>query len=333
MPGPRRALAVLSLACILVAPPLGSRAQNASGGMDLRLNFVPPKGWVDSSRPNQRPGLWKSWALDDNGAVHSLVLSLTRENRPAAAYGPAEAATLQAIPGTSDVTSGPATVCGDVPAFQFTYRSDRTAGHPMIIKHYIVDVGPLLGDVSYAHPPDTPERADALDSMSMLCEQRVYAMRAPQGWRGGGMRSSDHPGVDGFISPSGDQTLIALAVSAPVSMAARATAPTVVNGGATIVADAEETCGTTHVRHSRWRSPGASGATGGAGTGPQLVEQVAGYRHGVSYLYTYTRPENAAADPEAQRALTSFCAPDATLATPPPAAAPRPSATPTTSPA
>jgi hypothetical protein len=332
MPGRLRTFAVLSLACAFVALPLGSAAQDASENANLRLNFVPPQGWTDATRPNGLPGLWRTWVIRDGGAVHSLVLSVTRESRPAAVYGASQAALMKTLAGTSNLTSGPATACGDVPAFQFTYRSDRTAGHPMIIKHVITDVGPLIGDISYAHPPDTAERADALDTMSTLCDERVYAMRAPPGWRGGAMRSSDHPGVDGFISPAGDQTLIALAVSAPAGMAVKALAPTVVNGGATLIADAQETCGTTQVRHSRWRSPSPSGATGGTGTGPQLVEQISGYRHGVSYLYTYTRPESAAADPEAQRALTSFCAPDATLATPPPAA-PQPSATPTMTPA
>lgn len=328
MPGFRTFVA-LSLACALAAFPLGSRAQSASDASDLRLNFVPPKAWTDSTRPSDRPGLWKSWVIVDRGTVHSLVLSVTREKTPAAAFGASNAAGIAAIPGTSNVSSGPTSVCGDVPAFQVTYRSDRTAGHPMIIKHYFVDVGPFVGDVSYAHPPETAERADALDAMSTLCEQRVYAMHAPAGWRGGGMRSSDHPGVDAFISPAGDQTLIALAVSAGVSMGAKALAPTVVTGGATMIADAEETCGTMHVRHARWRTNAA--ATGTPANAPQLVEQVAGYRHGVSYLYTYTRGENAPADPEAERALTSFCAPDATLATPPPQA--QPTAAPSTTPA
>lgn len=330
MPGHRRTFAVLSLACAFAALPLGSRAQSAADTSDLRLNFVPPKGWTDSTRPSNRAGLWKSWVIVDRGTVHSLVLSVTRENSPAAAFGASNAAGIAAIPGTSNVSSGPTSVCGDVPAFQVTYRSDRTAGHPMIIKHYFVDIGPLIGDVSYAHPPDTAERADALDAMSTLCEERIYAMHAPAGWRGGAMRSSDHPGVDGFMSPAGDQALIALAVSAGVSMATKALAPTVVTGGATIVSDAEEMCGTTHVRRARWRTNGPS--SGGApANGPQLVEQVAGYRHGVSYLYTYSRAENLPADPEAERALTSFCAPDATLATPPPNA--QPTAAPTMTPA
>ncbi|HTD35961.1 MAG TPA: hypothetical protein VK669_00495 [Candidatus Limnocylindrales bacterium] len=330
MPG-RRTFTVLSLAFAFAALPLGSRAQSASDAGDLRLNFVPPKGWTDSTRPSERPGLWKSWVIVDRGTVHSLVLSVTREKTPAAAFGASNAAGIAAIPGTSNVSSGPTSVCGDVPAFQVTYRSDRTAGHPMIIKHYFVDVGPLVGDISYAHPPETAERADALDAMSTLCEQRVYAMHAPAGWRGGGIRSSDHPGVDAFTSPAGDQTLLALAVSAGISMAAKALAPTVVTGGgASIISDAEETCGTIHVRHARWRTNAPTSA-GTPANVPQLVEQIAGYRHGVSYLYTYTRPENATADPEAQRALTSFCAPGATLATPPPQA--QPTAAPSMTPA
>ena len=321
MPGRRRPFAVLSLACAVVAMPLGSQAQDASGGSALRLNFIAPKGWAETTRRSDRAGLWRSWALNDHGAVHSIVLSVTREESPAAAYGAANAAAIASLPGTSNVKSGEATACGDVSAFQFTYRSDRTAGHPMIIRHLFVDVGPLVGDVSYAHPPDTPERPDAVDAMSTLCEERVYAMHAPAGWRRGGLRASDNPGVDAFVSPSGDQRLIALAVRAPASMGAKALAPTVVTGGATVIADADETCGALHVRHSSWRTGASS-----AGTAPQVVEQVAGYRHGVSYLYTYTRGESAAADRDAERALTSFCAPDATLATPPPAAQPAPAA-------
>ena len=320
MPG-LRAFAVLSLACAFAAFPVGSPAQDAPPAGDMRLNFVPPKGWTDTTMSEGRPGLWKSWRIRDGDAVHSIVLSVTRENRNAEASVRANAAALTSLAGTSNLSMGAATACGDVPAYALSYRSDRTPGHPMIIRHLFVDIGPLIGDISYAHPPETAERPDAAEAMSTLCDQRIYAMRAPLGWRGGAMRSSDHPGVDAYVSPGGDQTLIALAVSAGAGMAAKALAPTVVGGGATVIADAEESCGTTRVRHSRWRSPGTSG-TGTAAGAPQLVEQVAGYRHGVSYLYTYTRGVAAAADPDAERALTSFCAPDARLATPPPAAQP-----------
>ena len=75
---------------------------------------------------------------------------------------------------------GPSTTCGNVPAYTYTYRSDRTPNHPMIIRHVLVDIGPLLGDASYARPPDEPDRADALEALSTLCDAgAVSATPAP----------------------------------------------------------------------------------------------------------------------------------------------------------
>ena len=84
---------------------------------------------------------------------------------------------------------------------------------------------------------------------------------------------------------------------------------------ATVIADAEETCGTTPVRRTRYRT--------GSGADVKLAEVVSGYRHGTRYVYTYSRPEATPLDADAELALTSFCDAGATLA-PPPAAAPQP---------
>ncbi len=295
----RRRIAALALAAFAAALPSVAGAQAAPPG-NLRLNFAPPKGWTDSTRPNDRPGIWKDWVLRDGGTTHSIVLSVTRENAPAAVYGAASVNFMKGVPGVTLLESGAATACGDVPAYTYVYRSDRTPGHPMIIRHLLVDVGSLLGDVSYARPPDAADRADARDAMSTLCEQQIYTPRAPAGWKSGGMYSPDNPGIGAFTSPAGDATLIALAVAMPVRLAQAMLGPTSLKSGATLIADAEETCGTTRVRHARWRATSDKGA--------QLVETVAGYRHGTSYMYTYTRPESTPVDPEAERTLTSFCA-------------------------
>ena len=323
MTRPFRAFAavVLAFGCA-VFPPASNADDPAPGSSSIRLNFVAPKGWNEDTRPNSRPGIWKNWVVRENRDLHSMVLSVTRESRTLGPYVEANTGAIRTAPGISNVQSGPATTCGDVAALAYSYRSDRTAGHPLLIKHVVVEIatfpgsGALIGDVSYAHSPDAADRADALDAMSTLCDERIYAMRGPAGWRSGGIRASDRPGVDAFSSPSSDATLIALAVPAPVSTAARQLQPTVLTG-ATLISDADETCGSIHVRRARWRSTGPSGA-------PQVVEQVAGYRHGASYVYVYSRGESVPLDPAAERALTSFCDADATLATPPPRAAASP---------
>jgi hypothetical protein len=295
----------------LIAPPLAVRAADPDpAASSVTLNFQPPKGWTETHRTTGRPGLWRDWLVQDGDVLHSLVVSVTREDRTAIPYGENAVATIKSIAGISQVTSAPATVCGDVPAYTYTYRSDRTAGHPLIIRHLLVDIGPMVGDVSYARPPEAADRTDALDAMSTFCDQKVYAMRAPAGWKSMGMSSPGNPGIGAFTSPSGDGTMIGLAVAMPVRAAAALQGPTQLKNGATLISDADETCGSIHVRHARWRGDG--------GKGPQVVETVAGYRHGTSYMYTYTRPESTPADPEAERALTSFCDAGAALATPAP---------------
>ena len=301
-----RVAAVLLAAFAAMLPPLAG-AQSGN----LRLNFSPPKDWTDSTRPNDRPGVWKDWVVRDGGAVHSIVLSVTRESRPAAEYGPANVEAMKSIPGVTLLESGPATTCGDVPAFTYTYRSDRTPGHPMIIRHVLVDVGSLLGDVSYAHPPDVADRSDAVDALSTFCDQQIYAIHAPAGWKSIGMSSPGNPGVGGFTSPSGDATVIGIAVAVPARIGAMFLTPNQTKDGMTLLSEGDETCGAQRVHRTRWRQS--------AEKGPQLVEMVAGYHHGASYLYSYTHPESAPADTEAQRALTSFCDTGATLATPAPA--------------
>jgi hypothetical protein len=308
--------AAVVLAALIAAFPSAGSAQSAPGG-NVSLNFAPPKDWTDSSRLSDRPGYWKDWAMRDGGAVHSIVLSVTRENLRGVAYGTASVEQMKNTAGVTLLESGPATTCGDVPAFTYTYRSDRTPGHPMIIRHVIVDIGPLLGDVSYAHPPDVADRSDALDALSTMCERQIYAPRAPAGWKSGGIRAAGQFGVDAFTAPAGDATLIALAVPAPISMQAVLMAPKVLRADETLVGGGEETCGATRVRRTRYRT--------GSGSSAKLTETLSGYRHGVSYLYSYARPESTPPDPEAERALTSFCDAGATLATPaavPPA--PRP---------
>ena len=303
-----RFTAVLLAAIAVALPPLAG-AQSAPSG-SLRLNFAPPKGWTDTTRPNDRPGVWKDWMVRDGGAVHSIVLSVTRESRPAAEYGPANVEALKGITGVTMMESGPATTCGDVPAFTYTYRSDRTPGHPMIIRHLLVDVGSLLGDVSYARPPDAADRADARDAMNMLCDQQTYAPRAPVAWRYGRITSVAPNALEIFTAPTGGASLMALAIAGPPS--GPRTLPVAQLGpGAAVLSDAEETCGTTLVRRTRYRT--------GSGAAVKLDEVVSGYRHGMRYVYTYSRPEATPLDPDAELALTSFCDAAATLATPPPA--------------
>jgi hypothetical protein len=325
MPRRKRTVAFLALAAAVVALPARSFADEptvtrpASGS--LALNFAAPKGWTDETRPSNRPGLWRDWAFrDGGGVVHSIVLSLTRESQPAAAYGPAAVAYFKTAANVSLIDSGPTTTCGDVPAFRYSYRSERTPGHPLVIVHVLVDIAGLLGDVSYAHPPDVADRADALDALSTMCDEKIYAMRAPAGWQRAGLVAKNSPGVDTFMAPGKRSALVALAVSAPVSNGAQQLAPTTVRPPATLVSDVEEPCGTLRVRHSVIRTDGKNGA--------DIIETVSGYRHGASYVYAYTHPEAERADPEAQRALTSFCDPNATLATPVPSAAATPSPSP-----
>jgi hypothetical protein len=283
------------------------------------LNFVPPTGWTDVSRPSSRPGIWRDWSIQDGAVTHSIVLSVTRDTARAQAYGDASVAMFRSLPTAKLLESGPATVCGDVPAFAYTYRSDRNPAHPLLIRHVLVDIGPLLGDVSYAHPPDAADRPDALDAMSTFCVREIYAMRAPAGWRRSllpGLEGKDVPGVEGFTAPSGKSALIALAHADSVRRGAAMLAPAQVRAPTTVVSDAEEQCGTVRVRHAVKRAPGKDGA------GPEIMETVAGYRHGATYFYSYVHPEAERADPDAQRALTSFCDPNAALATPLPATTP-----------
>jgi hypothetical protein len=283
------------------------------------LNFVPPKGWTDTTRANGRPGVWRDWAIQDGSVTHSIVLSVTRESRRAVPSGDASVAMFKSLPNVKLLESGPATVCGDVPAFAYTYRSDRNPAHPLVIRHLLVDVGPMLGDVSYAHPPDVADRTDALDAMSTFCMREIYGMRAPAGWRHSvvpGLAGKDVPGVDGFTAPTGNSALIALAHADAVRLGAAVLAPTQVRAPTAVVSDAEEQCGAVRVRHAVMRTPGKDGA------GPEIMETVTGYRHGATYFYSYVHPEAERTDPDAQRALTSFCDPNAALATPMPATTP-----------
>ncbi|MBV8579853.1 MAG: hypothetical protein JOZ86_04385 [Candidatus Eremiobacteraeota bacterium] len=308
-----RFAAAFALALMVVVPAAAHADDDSGSPTTMTLNFVPPKGWTDDTRPNNRPGLWRDWVIRDGATVHSIVLSVTREKLTAIPLGEAAVAFFKLDSAVSQVTGGPATVCGDVPAFRYQYRSDRTAGHPLVIVHVLVDVGTFLGDVSYAWPAGGAPRADALDALTTMCEQRIYAMRAPAGWRGSDvLASGPHIGVQSFVAPTGHGALVALAVSEPASDAAKMLAPAVANAGGTVLSDGEETCGAIRVRHTRMRVLGKDT------DGPGIIEEVAGYRHGASYVYTYVRPEAEAADPLAQRALTSFCATDAVLATPAP---------------
>ncbi len=157
--------------------PMATDAPPAVNG--VTLNFVVPKGWSVVTRPTERPGYWKDWTIRDGGAVHSLVLSVTRETRRALTYGEAAIVAYKSLPNVKMLDYGPTTTCGDVPAFGYTYRSDRTPGHPLIIRHVLVDIGPGLGDVSYAHAPGVPDRPDALATLNSLCEKRIDATPVP----------------------------------------------------------------------------------------------------------------------------------------------------------
>jgi hypothetical protein len=305
-----RALAVAG--ALVVAFPPASEAQTPPPSGSVTLNFVPPKGWTDESRPNGRPGYWKDWGIRDGANVHSLVLSVTREKLAAAPYRAAAVEYFKTSPNRTILDSGPATTCGDVAAYRYSYRSNVLPDHPMIIVHVLVDMGTLLGDVSYSHAPGVADRADALDAMSTLCDAQIYAMRPPDGWRRGAIMHTDKPGVDGFTAPEGHGALIALAVSSPVTN--RELAATVMKPPSTVLSDAEEQCGSLRVRHAVSRSPKAKGDAA------EILETVAGYRHGASYFYSHVHPEAEPADPQAQRALTSFCDAAATLATPVPVA-------------
>ena len=315
----RSAALILMVACFALAP-AATRAEEVvppapppAGG--ATLNFLVPKGWTDATRPTDRPGLWKDWTIRDGATVHSLVLSVTRETRRALPYGEAAIVAYKALPNVKMLDFGPTTTCGDVPAFAYTYRSDRTPDHPLIIRHVLVDIGSVLGDVSYAHPPGIADRADAIDAMSTLCERTIFAMRAPAGWSRNavpGITAKDAPGVDGFTAPAGTGVLIALATSEPVRRSTELLAPTRLLGPGSVVSDVEEQCGALRVKHTVIRAPGKDGA------GPRILETVAGYRHGANYLYSYVHPEAERADPDAQRALTSFCDAGATPATPAP---------------
>jgi hypothetical protein len=314
----RRGTVLALIGCFGLAP-MTARADvpapASPAAATTSINFVPPKGWSDTSRPNERPGLWKDWSIQDGADVHSIVLSVTHETRRAAAYGDDSVAAFKQLSFVKMLDSGPTTVCGDVPAFGYTYRSDRNPAHPLIIRHLLVDIGPALGDVSYAHAPGVADRADALDAMTTLCDKQIYAMQPPAGWRRSdipGVTPKDPRGVDGFTAPTGSGVLLALAVSNSVRGAAAIVGPAHVNAPAVVVSDVEEQCGTLRVRHHVVRAPGLNGA------GPRILETVSGYRHGATYVYSYVRPEAEAADPAAQRALTSFCDANATLATPPP---------------
>lgn len=303
-------LAAATLAAIAVAVPQAAGAQSPPAP-NVQLNFAVPPGWTDSTRPNGRPGLWKDWVIRDGADVHSIVLSLTRERLPAQPYGAAAADGLKGEAGVALLESGPATTCGDVAAYTYTYRSERTPGHPMIIRHVLVDVASLLADVSYARPPDAADRTDARDALSTLCERQLYAPRAPAGWRAGRITSFTKNPMDVFTAPAGGASLIAFAF--PAAAGAPKTLPVAQLGpGATVIADGEETCGTTPVRRTRYRT--------GSGAETKLAEVVSGYRHGIRYVYTYSRPEATPIDPDAELALTSFCDAGATLALPPPAA-------------
>ncbi len=192
--------------------------------------------------------------MRDGSVVHSIVLTLTRESRPAATYGPASAQALTHEAGVTLLESGPATVCGDVPAYSFTYRSERTPGHPMIIRHVLVDVGSLLGDVSYAHPPEAAERADARDALTTLCEQQFYVPRVPASWRSAHITSIGQNTIDMFSAPSGGAKLIARVAPAPAGAPPRALAPAELGAGAAMIDESDETCGTTHVRRAHYRT-------------------------------------------------------------------------------
>jgi hypothetical protein len=174
----------------------------------------------------------------------------------------------------------------------------------------IVDVASLIADASYARPPDAADRTDARDALTTLCERQLYAPRAPAAWRFSRLTSFTKNPMDVFTAPAGGASLIAFAF--PAAAGPPKTLPVAQLGpGATVIADGEETCGTTPVRRTRYRN--------GSGADAKLSEVVSGYRHGIRYVYTYTRPESTPFDPAAELALTSFCDAGATLATPPPA--------------
>jgi len=301
----RRSLAFCALALLASA----AAAADAQTPSSVTVNFEPPNGWTQRPMPS-RAGAWASWTIDDGGVQHSIVLSITPTNAPALRYGPASVEQMRALPGVTILQAGPTTACGDVPAYGFTYRSDRTAGHPLVIRHLVVDIGSLLGDVSYAHPPDIADRADAVDALSTFCDRRVYAPRAPAGWRSIAFAASGRPGVAAFMAPDGKSSLIALAARAPASKAAEAARPAELAAGATMIRDAQEPCGSGSVRRTTFAT--------GSGADAKINEQVAGYRHGTNYVYVYVRPASATAEPDAERALTAFCEAGATLATPPP---------------
>ena len=165
---------------------------------------------------------------------------------------------------------------------------------------------------SYAHPPGVADRSDALDAMSTFCMREIYAMRAPAGWRHDvvpGLAGKDIPGVDGFTAPDAETArLIALARcghraagrrrrSRRRKRARRPRSSAMRKNSAAPCA-----CGTPCYARPAKTAPD-----------PQIMETVAGYRHGTTYFYSYVHPEAERADPEAQRALTSFCQPDAAL--------------------
>lgn len=285
------------VAAIVAALALAASAPvRAADDEEISLNFTPPAGWTPiTAPPTGRAGIYRSWSVrDGDGASHTLVLALTSSDETAATYAARVVAELRAS-GTSRVESaGALTTCGDVPASGYVFSGRVADGSSVVFRHVLIDVRGYVADASYARPAVATERADALDALDELCETRIAEPVGPPGWaRLPGDRPQ--PGNAAFVSPDGHAKLVAAAVAMPSRRGVRALDPTQPRPGVRLDRDVRERCGTIEVRRARLAED------------ERVTESLAGYAHGIAYLYAYTRPAGAPLERAAYDALAGFC--------------------------
>jgi hypothetical protein len=293
----RRWLIAVGATVSLLLPPQASAqpasSQPASPPPDQpAYAFDMPEGWGFQVRA----GVQQIMTIGGDDAQHIIRLNVVPNRADPDAYA-AELIANGRARGEEWTDDGSTTVCDGRPAHRWTTRS--VIGAVTVVLHGLAtNVTGGLGTAVYGHRGTVPDRPDAMAALTSLCPA-PFAMPSIEGWT----RVPTSP-VGTVVLNSADK---ASSFYGSYRRLARERFPNVYRNepGATVVRTTDTTCANGLLRRVDLRK----GAT---------VEEVAeGYLDsGYSYVFTYERPENRAAGPAAERALTAFC--QATMPSPAP---------------
>jgi hypothetical protein len=282
------------LALALVLAPVAAGAEGVDFTVPDQYQVAPSPS---AAARTQAAGVFRDWDRTIDGVRHSLVASNSPSGgRDLPSIIDATVAGIKARGGVDVVQADAAPLCG-APSVRVAYSYPNR----LTFTYRYVVLGDRLLIASYAHPPNVAGDPAALAALDTLCSGMHHA-GTPAGWH----VVAPFPGFGtAWLTPDLQSSLIEMVSSLKPG---DDVAPAPYKGKVPVANERSEPCGGVTIRRVT------------ATDGQKRVEWASGVVRGFSYANAYGRPATAPADPAALAALTSFCAPGAMLARPPPRA-------------